>query len=280
MKKRYAVFVLFLLFLPNVTVFCQAEEITFSSLLPPVAVEKSINNAEYLLGAIGNRQDIKALFSDIDSVKQFLWRWINALPHSHSRLPCKISAEPDSVFAFSLPQLIRVYLILNSLQNGDLVVQIGKIIENYQEGNYYEPGGLGLIKNGQIILEQRPSELFLKVPEIEAAYAIPDKDFAKPHVFLFHMHPFGKGPSPGPSWGADFTEGKEANIKYDIGTALKRAGVHGDYHHLLISKLGDRRFNVDYYFAEKIQPLPHYDSFQFCHRLTGFRIVDLGDWRY
>jgi hypothetical protein len=72
----------------------------------------------------------------------------------------------------------------------------------------------------------------------------------------------------------------EANINYDIGEAISRARIDGDSHQLLISELKDNSFNLVYYTAEKIDPPANPDPFGFCQRLIGFKIVNLGIWKY
>jgi hypothetical protein len=42
----------------------------------------------------------------------------------------------------------------------------------------------------------------------------------------------------------------------------------------------NRYFNVDYYVTEKLPEPPSYDPSDYCHKLAGFRIIDLGVWRY
>jgi hypothetical protein len=162
------------------------------------------------------------------------------------------------------------------------VSQIGKIIDGYKEGDYYEPGGLGLIKNDRLLLILIPSIMLPRSSGVEAVYLIPGTEFLTPHIFAFHMHPIGRsGPAPGPSFKVEIdNDGKEAKFDHDIGTALVRAKSQGEYHHLLISKLGNRRFNVDYYAAEKIIEPPSYDPADYCGKLVGFKIIDLGIWRY
>ncbi|MFH0852088.1 MAG: hypothetical protein V1845_00555 [bacterium] len=276
MKTKIAALLMIFL-IPSSICFAQWSKI--SDLTTARSSGQSLGNAEYLLEGIALRQDLEAFFADPDAVKKFLCRWITSLPHSYIQLPCFIHERPESVLSFSLPQLIRVYLILDALKNGTLVSQIGTIIENYQEGDYFEPGGLGLIRSGQIYLELRPSEPTEPIPKTEGAFIISQKDLQIPHIFLFHLHPLGKsGPAPGPSIDIEMTDGQEAKIGSDVGTAIARANHYGEYHHLLISKLGNKTFNIDYYAAEAVPESG--DSFTLCHKLEKFKIVDLGNWRY
>jgi len=278
MKAKCAVFFLFLLMLAGI---CNAQEITFKSLLPLIAAEGSVINAEYLFEALGQRQDVKTFFSDIDSARQSLLRRLKSLPHADYELPCRLSAKPESVLELSLPQLVRVYLFLDGLENHDLTKQIGKIIASYEKGSQYEPGGIGLMEKGKLFAEQISSDSFVKTADILAGYKLPKKDLIRPHVFTFHCHPrLLNIVFLSPSWTVEFVQGMEANINYDIGEALSRAKFNGDSHQLLISELKNNSFNLVYYTAEKVEPMANPDPFEFCQRLKGFKIVNLGIWRY
>ena len=280
MKTKYAILAIWLFLIGPVSI-CPAQEITFKSLLPPEARGNSAINAEYLFEALGQRQDVKTFFSDTEGARQFLLRRLKTLPHTNYELPCCLSAKPESVLELSLPQLVRVYLFLDGLQNNDLTKQIGKIIASYEKDSQYEPGGIGLVEKGQIVAEQIASEPFVKTTDLIAGYKLPKKDLARPHVFTFHFHPrLSKTFFPSPSWTAEFADGMEANINYDIGEALSRAKSDGDSHQLLISELKDNSFNLVYYAAEKVEMPASLDPFAFCGRLTGFKIVNLGIWKY
>ncbi|OGZ33645.1 MAG: hypothetical protein A2Y98_01795 [Candidatus Portnoybacteria bacterium RBG_19FT_COMBO_36_7] len=284
MRKKIAFFLIFLVQIVFAisAQFSSAEELSFATLLPPAPAQKAIENTQYFFEGIKDRKDMKAFFFDIQKAKQDLYTKIKPLTRFHARLPCSLSAEPQSIFELSLPQMARIYLIFDALENGNLVKQIAQIINNYKEGNFYEPGGLGLLKNGQILLEAIPSSIIEERDGAEASYILPFSDFARPHIFTFHMHPLGKsGPAPGPSYKVEIdNDAKEAKFGHDIGMALFRAKNHGDYHHLLISKMYSRYFNVDYYFAQKLPEPPSYDPSDYCGKLIGFRIVDLGVWSY
>jgi hypothetical protein len=280
MKTKYAILAIWL-FLIGPVLICPAQEITLESLLPPLPDTNSTINAEYLLATLGQRPDVKTFFSDTAAARQSMLRWLKTLPHTDYELPCRLSAKPESILSFSLPQLVRVYLFLDGLENNDLTKQIGKIIASYEKGSQYEPGGIGLMKKGQVLAEQIASDSFVKPDDIIAGYELPKKDFARPRIFTFHFHPrllhiFFLSPS----WTAKFADGMEANVNYDIGEALFRAAFDGDSHQLLISELPNRTFNLSYYAAEKVEPPASPDPFGFCHRLTGFKIVNLGIWRY
>jgi len=277
MKAKNAVLALSFLLIINFVPICHAQEITFSRLLPPFPEVRSISNAEYLFEGIKNRQDVKTLFSDLNRARKFLYEKVKKNQHFHTDLPCSISDGPETIFDLSLPELIRVYLLLDDLDNGRLAKQVSRMNLDYKEVDHYEPGGLGLI-NGRVMVEPIPSVLFKKTPEMEAGYLIPQKDLATPHIFTFHVHPLGNKPVPGPSWSAKFTENKEAKIGDDIGIAIDRAQVQGDAHQVLFSKMYNRFFNVDYYVAKKTVPTPGIDPYQFCGKLKGFRIIDLGTW--
>jgi hypothetical protein len=258
-----------------------AQEITFSSLLPPLAAENSAINAGYLLEAIKQRPDVKIFFSNTDSARHSLLLRLKILPHINYELPCNLSAKPESIMNFSLPQLVRIYLILDALEKGDLKNQIGKIIASYEKDSQYEPGGIGLSENGRLVFEQIASDYFVKPADILAGYKLPKKASARPHIFTFHFHPrFFNRSLPSPSWSAEFADGMEADINYDIGEALSRAKLDGDSHQLLISELPNRTFNLAYYLAEKVEPSASPDPFSFCGRLAGLKIVNLGIWRY
>jgi len=278
MKTKCTFFVLFLLMTTGIS---NAREITFPSLLPPLTEQQASINAEYLLEALRPRPDVKKFFSDPDKARQSLFIQLKNLPHANYELPCHLSAKPESILNFSLPQLIRAYLLLDGLKTGGLTEQMGKVVTSYKKGSQYETGGIGLAENGQLVFEQIASDQFVKTADVLSGYKLPKKDSDRPHIFYFHSHPrLEKTALPGPSWDTSFAQGMEASIYYDIGQALSRAQRNGDSHQLLISDMGNKRFNLVYYAAEKVKLPENPDPFLYCYKLKGFHIVNLAIWRY
>jgi hypothetical protein len=279
MKIHCAKLVMILLLWPMIA---SGQEIEFSRFLPPIALQKSIDNAAYLAKALQKMSDAADFSSNLIETRLFLYRELKQLTHYHNRLPCSLSAEPESILWLSSGQLIRVYLIYNALKNGDLVEQIAGIIDRYKEGDFFEPGGLGLIEDGQIVLEPLPSDPWPRTPGTESVYIIPEEGLKRQFIFLFHLHPLStSGPLTGPSWSVKIDKNtREAKLGNDIGATLSWADDFGDSHHLLISKMYNRAFNVDYYSAEKQVYPPVTGVLDYCPRLKGFKIVDLGKWSY
>lgn len=240
------------------------------------------NNA-YLAKALAGRASIDPLLENTEKLRAKLKETIKAQKHAHSEVPITHSGKADVVDHLSKSQLLRISIVMDDLLNGDLVKDIGKIMDSAKENE--EAGGLVLIKEGKVHFKSLPNaSTGTGSPQFIANYLFPDDSFEEPHLFLFHTHPYikGQGTSNGPSW--DIRGNRYgAAVRGDIGVASSMAKHYGESHHLVVSTFGDpkdKMFNIDYFGGEAINAKEPKTAFDVGSMLDHMRVLDLGIFRY
>ena len=242
----------------------------------------NLNNA-YLAKELMTRASIDLLLEDTEKLRAKLKETIKAQKHAHSEAPIQHNSKSDVVDHLSKSQLLRISILMDDLLNGDLVKDIGKIMDSAPENE--EAGGLVLIKKSKVHFKTLPNaSTGVSSPRFAANYLFPDDSFKEPHLFLFHTHPFvkGQGTGNGPSW--DLLGGRYGvAIRGDLGVASAMAKHYGESHHLVISTFGDprdRMFNVDYFGGEAANAKQPKNEFDVESMLHHMRVIDLGIFRY
>ncbi len=242
----------------------------------------NLNNA-YLAKELMKRTNIDPLIDETERLRIKLKETIKAQKHAHSEAPIEHNSKPEVIDHLSKSQLLRISILMDGLLNGDLVKDLGKIMDSAKENE--EAGGLVLIKEGKVHFKALPNaSTGINSPQFSANYLFPDDSFKEPHLFLFHTHPFikGQGTNNGPSWDIKGSRYGVA-VRGDIGVASAMAKHYGESHHLVISTFGDpkdRMFNVDYFGGEAINAKEAKSEFDIESILSHLRVLDLGIFRY
>lgn len=240
------------------------------------------NNA-YLAKELSERRSIDPLLEDTEKLRAKLKETIKAQKHAYTDVPLKHNGKPDTVDSISKNQLLRISILMDDLLNGDLVKDIGKIIDSANKNE--EAGGLVLIKEGKVHFKALPNDSKgNRSPQFIANYLFPDDSFKEAHLFLFHTHPHikGQGTSNGPSWNMQGSR-LGVSITGDLGVASAMAKQYGESHHLVISTFGDpkdRMFNVDYFGGESLNAKEPKDQFDAESMLIHITSIDLGIFKY
>ena len=242
----------------------------------------NLNNA-YLARELAARENIDPLLEDTEKLRAKLKETIKAQKHAYTELPIIHSGKPEVIDHLSRSQLLRISILMDDLLNGDLVKDIGKILDSAKENE--EAGGVVLLKNTKVNFKVLPNaSTGTGSIRFIANYLFPDDSFNEPHLFLFHTHPHIKGQRTdnGPSWDIQGTRYGVA-IRGDIGVASAMAKYYGESHHLVVSTFGDpkdRMFNIDYFGGEAVNAKVPENDFDVESMLDHMRVLDVGIFRY
>jgi hypothetical protein len=242
----------------------------------------NLNNV-YMAKELAGRASIDPLLQDTEKLRAKLKETIKTQKHAYTDVLVKHNGRPDAVDSLSRSQLIRISILMDDLLNGDLVNDIGKIIDSTEKNK--EAGGLVLIKEGKVHFKALPNaSTGINSPQFNANYLFPDDSFKEANAFLFHTHPFikGQGSSNGPSWNMQASR-LGVSITGDTGVALAMSKQYGETHHLVISTVGDpvvRKFNIDYFGGEATNAKEPKNQFDTESLLEHITILDLGIFKY
>jgi hypothetical protein len=199
--------------------------------------DEDIINNKYL---IKNLAKLGVVISNPENLKEDLVKKLKEIPHTYRNVEDGdgkplYNELPENVYNLSTDQLLRVHVLVKSLQNdSELRNRIGSLLEENLENQISEYGGLVRFnENGEVIFNPIESDLPRK-----NMYILPFSARQIPHIAEFHFHASREdsSKSAGPSSGDYY------NLIFATRSRSKRQGVHW----LIISKLEGKKFNVDY----------------------------------
>ena len=240
-------------------------------------------NNQYLIDNLKNRSDVTSCLRNQDQTKIDLEKKLISLEHCKYREPSfdigygavgAIHNGPEDVCQLTSRQLVRVYLMLDALENEDFRKQIMKEIDlDFQDPQVKqgylaaERGGLIKINNGKLELFPVLSKDALKKREdadkpgnysnnvnsgSNFVYIMPKETLEKERfIFDYHIHATKEDDtnSCGPSF--SLLDAIFGRITGDIGYCSENIMKFGESHHLVITKLKGNEFNVGYFGGEK-----------------------------
>lgn len=235
----------------------------------------------YLARELMKRESLDPILDATEKLRAELKEKIKAQKHAYMDVPIEHNGRPDAVDNLSKGQLLRISLLMDDLLNGNLLEEIGKILESAEEGK--EAGGVVLIKDGKVFFKALPSagEKPLSF-QFAASYTFSDDSYKEPHLFIFHTHPHikGQGNENSPSWDIKGSR-YGVSMSGDLGVAKGLAKTFGESHQIVISVVGkpeEKTFNVDYFGAEHLRYKAPETAFD--PNTSHMNVLDLGVWTY
>jgi hypothetical protein len=202
-------------------------------------------NDEYVIKNLKNREDL-TLISQPEYLKKALIEKLKGLSHTYRDVKTPYG-EPlynesaENVHKLSHSQLIRVYLLMEALEkNEKLRNEIGELLERDSKDSFTEYGGLiRFDEKGELVFLPIESEHAKERDQSKSnMYMMPHSAYEIPHVAEFHLHAKSKNSleHAGPSAG-DY---------YNFIFATRSRSRRQNRHWIIVTKLDESRFNVDY----------------------------------
>jgi len=230
-------------------------------------------NNNYLIDCLMKRENAEYLIENQEEVKKQLREKLETLEHTYRPLT-SYTEGPAGVHNLSVRQLLRVYLIMEALEDQEFRDEIGKGLEADLHDPYSEYGGLGVFENRVKLMEVESEKASEKDPRNNGSYHLPTtKVWGIPYLFEYHYHAtsddcsFLAGPSHGIVTAATSLIG--LSVKGDfVGSEISTI-VFGEDHSIVITKLKGNNFNIDYFGGEKKED-----------GQPNMTVLDLGNYNY
>jgi len=219
--------------------------------------ERAYANNNYLIKNLCKNNDICDLLYNEGEIKDNLYKKLVKMPHTYRKksMPYsnpksvfQYSEEPDNVNGLNPSQLLRVWIIMESLEKQEFVNHVGRLIEDNLKDPYTEHGGLVLFGNDMLKLYNVESR-FAKKKDIryKGTYKMPFKASSIQNIAKYHFHASKEDCSEyaGPSQGFPLIGG-------DLASALCETILDNESHHVIATKLNGQRFNIDYFGCEAV----------------------------
>jgi hypothetical protein len=159
-------------------------------------------------------------------------------------------------------QLLRVYLMLEALQEQGFCNHVGALLEEADLDEFSEHGGIAIfnrLDDNKLILQNVGSALAKqKRKENKRRYQFPADWGEFPRILRYHFHVNGDS---GPS----------SHSCGDIVSCKSSVREDGESHNIVIAKISGNRFNVDYYGGPPVNYIPY---------ANNFSVVDIGNYSY
>lgn len=231
----------------------------------PLWERKAKKNNEYLINNLILHQGRYNLIKDLEISKQKLEDKLKSVQHTHLVGNTHYDEyDSEGIKHLTTRQLLRVYLILENLEDKEFKQKIGLLLEEDLKDLYAEHGGLILFdKNGKLIFYPIKSGNISNKKENTYYYDNTMLSFSILHIASYHFHAMKE----------DSSNSAGPSIE-DILHCNYEANIEGESHNIVVTKLNGSRFNMDYCGGEDkdIEADPY--SF------SGFKIIDLGNYEY
>jgi len=223
-------------------------------------------NNEYVITQSKKNSDLKGLVMDPERMRDYIVSKLGAVSHTY-RQGGILTEDPSNIDLLMTTRLLRVSLILNSLEREEFRKYVGSLLEADLQDPFTEHGGYVLFDDeGRARLN--PIESIHSSERDEGnnqSYGIGLSDLLKNlpvSILGYHLH-----------------AEKEDNSEYagpsatDLGSAMKKAILLSESHGLVITKLAGREFNLDYYGWNHIEEGGR-------RKKRASVILDLGNYSY
>ncbi len=221
-------------------------------------------NKQYLVDNLISRRDIHQIIANPEAAKQSLVDKLKSVPHTCRKdLPgfnnYTYREDSSGVYKLTPRQLLRVYLLMEALQNEKFMRHLGTLVEKDLNDPYSEHGGLVLFdKEGKLVFRPVESEFTKqKDPKGDSSYRMPKEALETPYIAVYHFHVISED-------GTIFA-GPSLN---DFLNLHGRILDDGEAYEIVVTKLRGRRLNIDFYSGEKK------------NSQIVFVTLDLGNYRY
>lgn len=231
-------------------------ELCLSCTLDRIAQELPMQNLEHIAENLSRVPGNLEILKNSNNMKIRVLDKLYGLDHTYRYV--MEEGKPDDVLDAKPLQLLRCYILLGALQTRRTIEEIGELVELNPKDEKTEMGGIvNYNVNGQLKFNQ-----FNSSTKEDLSYGHNKRNMMRnPHVALFHLHAVYDDCTnfAGPSY--DEENG-------DIESAIDQAKEENEAHHVVITKLKGRNFNVDYYGAEMQIFNPN------------VAVIDLGNYSY